>query len=121
MRIIHKFELMIIEFSVENYRSIKELQTLNMSAANIVSKYKEIDTRNVLSISKKLSLLKSRALYGANASGKSNIIKALVSFISIVHNSVKDEKILDERIEKHERGESQTFSLEEALKRIREK
>lgn len=90
---------MIIEFSVENYRSIKELQTLNMSAANIVSKYKEIDKRNVLSVSEKLSLLKSRALYGANASGKSNIIKALVAFISVVHSSVKDEKILDERIE----------------------
>lgn len=90
---------MIIEFSVENFRSIKGLETLNMSAANIVSKHKEIDKRNVLIISDKLSLLKSKALYGANASGKSNIIKALIAFISIVHDSVKDEKVLAGRVE----------------------
>lgn len=91
---------MFIDFTVENYRSIKEMQTLSMSAANIISKYKEIDKENVFNYSTKLPILKSKAIYGANASGKSNLIRALVSFISIVANSVKDDKILNSRIEK---------------------
>ena len=64
---------MIIEFSVKNYRSIKEMQTLSMVAAPIKSKYPELDTNNVIKVSDKLSLLKSAAIYGANGSGKSNI------------------------------------------------
>jgi AAA15 family ATPase/GTPase len=90
---------MFIDFSVENYRSIKDMQTLSMSAANIISKYKELDTENVFKYSSKLSILKSKAIYGANASGKSNLISALVSFISIIANSVKDEKILNSQVE----------------------
>jgi uncharacterized protein len=86
---------MLIDFSVENYRSIKEMQTLSMSAANIISKYKELDKMNVFKHSAKLSILKSKAIYGANASGKSNLIKALNTFISIVNNSVKDEGSLE--------------------------
>lgn len=89
---------MIVEFSVENFRSIKEMQTLNMTAANIVSKYKEVDESNLIEVSNKLSLLKSKAIYGANASGKSNIIKALSAFVSIVERSVKDETILNQEI-----------------------
>lgn len=91
---------MIIDFSVENFRSIKEMQTLSMSAASIVSKYKEIDKINVFKHSDKLSILKSKAIYGANASGKSNLIKALVTFIAVAINSVKDDKILNSKIEK---------------------
>ena len=93
---------MFIDFSVENYRSIKEMQTLSMTAANITSKYKELDKINVFKYSAKQSILKSKAIYGANASGKSNLIRALASFISIVVNSVKDEKILNSKIEKFE-------------------
>jgi uncharacterized protein len=87
---------MIIDFSVENYRSLKKMQTLSMSAANITSKYKELDRYNIFKHSPKLSILKSKAIYGANASGKSNLIKALDTFISIVNNSVKDDKSLNQ-------------------------
>jgi len=90
---------MIIEFNVGNYRSIKEIQTFSMTAANIVSKYKEVDYNNLIRVSDNLSLLKSKGVYGANASGKSNLIKGLVSFIAIVNRSVKDDRILQERIE----------------------
>ena len=86
---------MLVEFSVANFRSIKEIQTLNMTAANISSKNKELDKYNILPVSDKLTLLKSKVIYGANASGKSNIIKALVTFLSIVDSSVKDDNILD--------------------------
>ncbi len=93
---------MFIDFTVENYRSIKEMQTLSMSAANIISKYKVLDSKNVFKPSPKLTILKSKAIYGANASGKSNLIRALATFISIVTDSVKDEKILSSRIESFE-------------------
>lgn len=93
---------MFIDFSVENYRSIKDMQTLSMSAANIISKYKELDKQNVFKHSSKMSILKSKAIYGANASGKSNLIRALLTFISIIVNSVKDDKILNSRIESFE-------------------
>jgi len=93
---------MLIDFSVENYRSIKEMQTFSMSAANIISKYKALDSDNVMQHSPKVSVLKSKAIYGANASGESNLIRALSAFISIVTTSVKDEQVLGARIERFE-------------------
>jgi len=45
-----------------------------------------------------VTLLKSKAIYGANASGKSNIVKAFGSFIRIVQHSVKDEQILEKHM-----------------------
>ena len=85
---------MLVDFSVENFRSIKEMQTISMAAASIVSKFKEVDSNNVLTINKKHTVLKSKAIYGANASGKSNIIKALHTFITIITDSVKDDMSL---------------------------
>lgn len=81
---------MFIEFSVGNFRSIKEIQSLNMTTAKI----NELRDSNTIKISEKFSVLKSKAIYGANASGKSNFIKALIRFKKIVRNSVKNETIL---------------------------
>jgi AAA15 family ATPase/GTPase len=85
---------MIEEFSFGNFWSFKDIQTLNMTAAKIKSKNTELDNINVFPINNDLSLLKAKAIYGANASGKSNVIKALVSFIRIIKDSVKEEKVL---------------------------
>jgi AAA15 family ATPase/GTPase len=66
---------MIIEFSVSNYRSIKSEQVLSLIAEN--TKNKEDNTCEViLANGTPLRLLRSAIIYGANASGKSNIIKA---------------------------------------------
>lgn len=81
---------MLIEFSLGNFRSIKEIQSLNMTSAKI----NELIDTNIITVNEKVSVIKSKAIYGANASGKSNIIKGLVSFIRIVEKSVKDENIL---------------------------
>lgn len=59
------------------------------------SKINELTENNTIILNEKQSLLKSKAIYGANASGKSSIVKALVCFIRIIKNSVKDEKVLD--------------------------
>jgi len=87
----------IQEFSFGNFKSFKDIQTLNLSAAKIKSEKEEIDINNVIEGNNKenISFLKSKAIYGANASGKSNVIKAFVSFIRIVRTSVKDEQVLD--------------------------
>tara|TARA_R110002126_G_scaffold274775_1_gene419995 strand:- start:20903 stop:22219 length:1317 start_codon:yes stop_codon:yes gene_type:complete len=87
----------IQEFSFGNFKSFKDIQTLNLSTAKIRSKKEEIDINNVIKgkNDEDVSFLKSKAIYGANASGKSNVIKAFVSFIKIVRTSVKDEQVLD--------------------------
>ena len=85
---------MIVDFSVQNFHSIKNLETLAMNAASIVSRNNQLEATNLIPFSKKLSLLKTKALYGANASGKSTMIQALSRFINIVVNSVKDESVL---------------------------
>ena len=62
---------MLLEFRVGNFRSFDELQTFSLVASS--------DTRhsdNCISFGK-LRLLKSAAVFGANASGKSNLIKAI--------------------------------------------
>lgn len=81
---------MLIEFSVSNYRSFKEKVTFSMVAANIFAKDKHLDEANVFAVDDELELLKSAAIYGANASGKSNLGKALSFMKWFMVNSSKE-------------------------------
>lgn len=76
---------MIVEFSVKNFRSIKELQTISFSRTGLKSseKNQEVDINNIASDGG-MELFKTLGVYGANASGKSNIIKALDFFIRTI-------------------------------------
>jgi len=76
---------MIVEFSVKNFRSIKELQTISFRATGLKSseKHIEIDVNNIASDGG-IRLFKTLGIYGANASGKSNVIKALDLFIKTI-------------------------------------
>lgn len=85
---------MIEEFTFGNFWSFKDMQTLNMTAAKIKSKNSRLDTVNLIPVDEDLGLLKSKAIYGANASGKSIVVKALDTFIRIINDSVKNEKVL---------------------------
>jgi uncharacterized protein len=78
---------MIIEFSVKNFRSIKELQTISFASSGLKSpkEYSYIDTDNIAKIETD-KIFKTSGIYGANASGKSNILKALDYFIKVVTN-----------------------------------
>ena len=78
-----------IEFGVENFRSIKERITLSMVAAKLRDKNESLDENNLVEVSAKLSLLRSAVIYGANASGKSNLLKALDVMSEIVLNSAR--------------------------------
>jgi AAA15 family ATPase/GTPase len=77
--------IMLIEFKVENYRSIRENQTLSMVAAKDTTHQASncMQTR----ISGLPQLVRAAVLYGANASGKSNLISALTFMRSMVETS----------------------------------
>lgn len=84
---------MLVEFSVGNFWSFKEVQTFQMQAAKISSKYPKLDEDNVIKVDEQLSLLKSKAVLGANGSGKSNLMRAFHTMRMIIEESVKDMKI----------------------------
>lgn len=84
---------MIIRFSVENYLSFNERQTLDLTA---VKTCKERRDENTFAIDKDNALLKVVAIYGANASGKSNLFKALSFMLSFVYDSFADQYTLED-------------------------
>lgn len=78
---------MFIEFQVKNFRSFKDLQKLTMRAAPLRPNDNGMLEGNVFT-SDDFRLLKSKAIYGGNASGKSNISRAFASFVQMVEDSV---------------------------------
>jgi len=75
---------MLIEFSVSNFRSFRDKQTFSMVAAPRLKKRGNVFKPDVKG-EKLPDLLKVAAIYGPNASGKSNLIKALNIVREIVH------------------------------------
>lgn len=74
---------MLIEFSVTNFRSFRERQTLSMVAAPRLRKRENVFKPE--SAGEKFpDLLKVAVIYGPNASGKSNLLKALSVVRAIV-------------------------------------
>lgn len=74
---------MLVEFTVGNFLSFKERKTISLEATNI-TEYPEstFDCGE-------FKLLKSAVLYGANSSGKTNLIKAMSIMRRIVLTSVE--------------------------------
>jgi energy-coupling factor transporter ATP-binding protein EcfA2 len=64
---------MIIEFSIRNFGSIRDKQTLSFEA----SRSDDLADHYLLEGTGELRLLKMAMIYGANASGKTTILKAL--------------------------------------------
>ncbi|SFD21399.1 hypothetical protein SAMN05518672_1011079 [Chitinophaga sp. CF118] len=81
---------MLLEFSVSNYLSFKAKTTLSLAATSI----KEHVDSNIFS-SERQNLLKGAVIYGANASGKSNFIKAMSTMKRMVLQSF-DQSSADE-------------------------
>lgn len=82
--IIKRLNKMLIKFSIENFRSIKENVTLSLVSSSDKSLDNNLITTDIL---KKDRLLRSAVLYGANASGKSNVILAFDSLRKLVLHS----------------------------------
>ena len=77
---------MIISFSLQNYRSFKERQVLNLHVEqgdelpqNIATPDKE----------KKIPIVRTAGIYGANASGKSNLLRGMQSALNLIFGSHK--------------------------------
>ena len=79
---------MLIEFKVANFRSIREEQTLSLVASNYEKGCDECLIAPDLPGLAGVKLLKGAAIYGANASGKSNILKALQFVANFVAHSL---------------------------------
>jgi uncharacterized protein len=68
---------MLIEFQVGNFRSLCEPARFSMVASKLKAKHKQLDRDNVVPLRDELALLRTAAIYGPNASGKSNLVRAL--------------------------------------------
>lgn len=67
---------MVLEIRLSNFFSIKDEMVLDMQAASIqTKKAKELEENTFVCGNERL--LKTVAIYGANASGKSSVIKAI--------------------------------------------
>jgi hypothetical protein len=75
---------MLIEFSVKNFRSIRDEQTLSLVASNYYTENREVLIDTKLPGLAKTSLLPCAVVFGANASGKSTLIYALATLKNIV-------------------------------------
>lgn len=75
---------MLLEFSIENFLSFKNKKTLSMEATAIT----DFQETNVID-SNNVRLLKSAVIYGANSSGKTNLLRALSTMRRIVYTSAK--------------------------------
>lgn len=74
---------MILLFKVENFLSFKGEQTLSMQSSTM----KDVEVGSVQLYDSGLTVMESAVVYGANASGKSNLIKALSFFKHVVTTS----------------------------------
>lgn len=81
---------MLVQFKVANFRSFAEPQILSLEAITAKKEYLE----NIATANKqKLKLLKGAVLYGANASGKSNFLRAMGVMSNIVLYSFAEDSL----------------------------
>ena len=84
---------MLIDFTVENFRSIKEPVTLSAIAQTHKKNASDDKIAKPFSYPKrKLEILPVLGIFGANASGKSNVINALGQVMTFIFLSVEYEK-----------------------------
>jgi len=80
---------MLHQFTIKNFKSFKDEVTLDLTASTL----KELPS-DVVSDVMHEPVLKLAAIYGANASGKSNVIKAFSTMVYAVLSSLVDEMAL---------------------------
>jgi len=80
---------MLVQFSVRNFKSFKEKAIISLIASNYDKETREADNIEFISPFN-IRLVKSAVIYGANASGKSKFIEALMFMRFFAINSSKD-------------------------------
>ena len=105
---------MVIQFSIGNYRSFNEIQTINFRATGLVSEDKAVDENNIAVVDGQ-RLLKTIGVYGANASGKSNLVKGFGFFCTMISASLESQGILSYLLQpnkqKHQTNEAGYFQI----------
>lgn len=101
---------MLVEFRVKNFLSFQGEQVLSLVASEN-KEHKDTHTFNPTN-SNNLSLLKSVSVYGANASGKSNLIKAVNAMRGIVRRSFSMHKYINRHITPFLLGDSNSNPTE---------
>jgi len=109
---------MILEFSIANFLSYKERVTFSM-LANTSS---GLDDNYLISNDKKI--LKTAAIYGANASGKTNLFKILTVIILMLRSSNNADinaklPIIPFKFDKESRNKPSEFEIKFILENIR--
>ncbi|HEL2461035.1 TPA: ATP-binding protein [Streptococcus suis] len=97
---------MLIEFKVKNFTSFKNEVTFSMVSSEKLTEH--LDNR--IEIEENLHLLKIASIFGANASGKSNLLQALMFMFAFIKNSMQDSK------EGKRKFNNLTFSLDTVSK-----
>lgn len=77
---------MLVRFMLKNVLSFREETVLDMTA---ISAYKEHEG-NLIDIGAKEKYVRTAAIYGANASGKSNLFLAMCNFRNIIQESANN-------------------------------
>lgn len=87
---------MLVEFAIQNFKSFKDLQVFSLEA----SKEEEFDNNllRVVETEGNYRVVKTKAIYGANASGKSNLILGLVAMWKILDNNLKYDDVFQDFI-----------------------
>jgi hypothetical protein len=75
---------MILSIKIENFRSIKEALTVNLTTEK---RLKETDIPENSFFENNSEILKSLLIYGRNAAGKSNVLLAIKALLFLVKNS----------------------------------
>lgn len=90
---------MLIEFKFRNFKSFRDETKLLLTN---VKSFKEHVDKNIIPTNKEFDLLKTSAIYGINACGKSNFISAMAYMTGIVHNSFSNSLKKDEEKPNHD-------------------
>ena len=103
---------MLVEFKIENFRSFQSEQTFSMVASK-----DDAHPHNLIECDK-LSLVKTAAIYGPNASGKSTLINALKAMQRFVTTSATQMNLGDQidcaipfRLDKDSEGKPSRFEV----------
>jgi len=102
---------MLVDFTLRNFLSFKEEVSFSMLAAKSVKEHEQCDSDescNIINVPNTDSkLLKVATIYGANGSGKSNLLSAISFFKHMALDSFKNDSIL-----RHVKDLTYQFSVE---------
>lgn len=75
---------MLVHFRIRNFMSIRDEQIFSLVAVSGLKEQQEHLSNNLIVATGELDVLRSAVVYGANASGKSNLLRAIEFFIDSI-------------------------------------